>query len=172
MKTIGIISDTHGKLPSLAFEAMANCDLIIHAGDICDPGILCDLQTLAPVRAVLGNNDYDEYGPDMRRFTNFEHEGVRFLVAHYPHHVKGIRSGSHALAPGDPLPDISIHGHTHVPAIEEGAEAYPAKLLICPGSASRPRGGFPASIAKIEIEDSCVKNAWVEDLHGNVLMRL
>lgn len=172
MKTIGIISDTHGTLPSLAFTAMEGCDLIIHAGDICDPDILCDLQTLAPVRAVLGNNDYDEYGPDVRRFANFEFEGLRFLVAHFPQHVKGGITTPRALMPGDPLPDVSIHGHTHLPALETEASARPAKFLICPGSVSRPRGGFPATVAKMEVENGRVLNAWIEDLQGIVLFRI
>ena len=61
MTTIGVISDTHGSLHQRAYEALADCDYIIHAGDICNPGIIRELETLAPVYAVLGINDYNEY---------------------------------------------------------------------------------------------------------------
>ena len=135
MARIGVISDTHGVLPVEAFNALADCEHIIHAGDICSPEIICDLQTLAPVTAVLGNNDFNEYGTSVRRFARPVIDGVRFLVAHYPRDVRITFAGSGALAPGDPLPNVCIHGHTHIPEIVVGKEARPADLLLCPGSA-------------------------------------
>ena len=59
---IGLISDTHitqkrGKLPEKVFEAFKNVDLIIHVGDITQEKVIDKLQTIAPVIAVLGNND-------------------------------------------------------------------------------------------------------------------
>ena len=62
MKTIGIISDTHGSLDPRAYAALFGVDLIIHAGDIGGPPVLNELETIAPVVAVLGNNDFPEYG--------------------------------------------------------------------------------------------------------------
>ena len=122
---------------------MAYCDHIIHAGDICDPSILRELQILAPTTAVLGNNDYDEYGKSVTRFAHPVIDGVRFLVAHYPNDVRIGFNGSRAIAPGDPLPQVCVHGHTHIPELLTGRDAYPAGLLMCPGSVSRPRGRFP-----------------------------
>ena len=133
MARIGVISDTHGVLPVEAFNALADCEHIIHAGDICSPEIICDLQALAPVTAVLGNNDFNEYGSSVRRFARPVVDGVRFLVAHYPRDVRFTFAGSGALAPGDPLPNVCIHGHTHIPEIVVGKEARPADLLLCPG---------------------------------------
>ena len=112
---IGIISDTHGSLDPRAYAALADCDHIIHAGDIGGPSVLCELETLAPVTAVLGNNDFDEYGSAAGHFAHPVLEGVRFLVGHKPGDVRVSFAGSAALAPGDPLPDVIIHGHTHVP---------------------------------------------------------
>lgn len=151
MARIGVISDTHGVLPVEAFNALADCEHIIHAGDICGPEIICDLQALAPVTAVLGNNDFNEYGSSVRRFARPVVDGVRFLVAHYPRDVRFTFAGSGALAPGDPLPNVCIHGHTHIPEIVVGKEARPANLLLCPGSPTNPRGGFPQCVAKIDV---------------------
>lgn len=161
---IGVISDTHGKLPFAAAASMLECDHIIHAGDICDPGILRELEMYAPVTAVLGNNDYPEYGADVKRFANCEIGGVRFFIAHYPQDVRMGAHGNRFLSPGDALPQVSIHGHTHIPAIVDGQDAFPSRLLLCPGSCSRPRGGSPATVAKIVIEDGVVERAWVESL--------
>jgi uncharacterized protein len=59
-RRIGVISDTHiphriKALPDAVFRAFEGCDLILHAGDLEDPGILCALSALAPVLAVRGN---------------------------------------------------------------------------------------------------------------------
>ena len=53
MTVIGLISDTHGRLPDEALAAMADVDHIIHAGDIGGPEILHALEALAPTTAVL-----------------------------------------------------------------------------------------------------------------------
>lgn len=36
----GILPDAHGRLPIKADCTLVECDDIIHAGDICDKGIL------------------------------------------------------------------------------------------------------------------------------------
>ena len=53
MTVIGLISDTHGRLPDEALAAMADVDHIIHAGDIGGPEILHALEALAPTTARI-----------------------------------------------------------------------------------------------------------------------
>ena len=171
MTLVGVISDTHGRLSLGAYEAMAGCDHIIHAGDIGDPGILRELETLAPVTAVLGNNDFAEYGPSVGRSARVTVDDVKFLVAHYPRDVRISAFGTGALAPGDPIPDICIHGHTHIPCLDFGKEVRPAQYVVCPGSATWPRGLYPTSIAKIAIEEGVVKSIRIESLKGDVLLK-
>lgn len=170
MKTIGVISDTHGTLDIMAYSAMADCDAIIHAGDICDPAILRELETLAPVYAVLGNNDHPEYGENVERYAKFEIDGVRFLVSHKPQDVEIHALGSSALAPGDPIPKVRIHGHTHVPRLVTGPDASPSDLLMNPGAVKRPRSEYGKTFGKIQIEDGSVIRAWIETLDGDVVM--
>lgn len=81
MLRIGIISDTHGTLDPRAYAALADCEHIIHAGDIGGVAILRELETLAPVTAVLGNNDFDEYGSAVGHFAHPVLDGVRFWWA-------------------------------------------------------------------------------------------
>lgn len=170
MTLVGIISDTHGSLHHQAYEALAECDFIIHAGDIGDPSVLRELRTLAPVAAVLGNNDFSEYGADVGRFAKPVIDGVRFLVAHYPNDVRISSFGNSAVAPGDPIPDVCVHGHTHVPRLEYGKEARPASYIVNPGSASRPRGGFSRSVAKVCIQNAQVEWIRIESLTGQPIM--
>ena len=169
---IGVISDTHGRLHAQAYNALADCDVIVHAGDIGDLAVLRELETLAPVTAVLGNCDYDEYGPRVQRFAKPVFEGVRFLVGHKPADVRlGVGIGAAAaIQSGEPLPHVCIHGHTHLPRIVAGKEASPASFIVCPGSASRPRDTWPRSVAFIEVEAGCVQSVRVESLSGEELL--
>ncbi|MBW2248364.1 MAG: metallophosphoesterase family protein, partial [Deltaproteobacteria bacterium] len=54
---VGVISDTHGILVPAAIKALHGVDLIIHAGDIGNAGIMDELNSIAPVVAVRGNMD-------------------------------------------------------------------------------------------------------------------
>lgn len=165
---VGILSDTHGVLPRSAFAELADCDHIVHAGDICGPEILTELATLAPVTAVLGNNDYREYGSGVGRFANPVIGGVRFLLTHTPDDLRRALCGcTSVLQPGDPVPQVAVHGHTHVPRIVTGKEALPAGMLVCPGSVTRPRGGSAPSVAKLVLCDGAVESARLVELPRN-----
>ena len=166
---VGVLSDTHGRLPAQAYAALADCDHIIHAGDIGGPEILRELQTLAPVTAVLGNNDYAEYGPSVGRFATVRLDGVNFLVAHYPRDVR-VSATSSVLAPGDPIPDICIHGHTHTPRLDFGRDVRPAQFVVNPGSVSRPRNGEQRSIAKIALDGGRIISIAIESLSGSAIL--
>lgn len=167
MTMVGVISDTHGRLDAGAYAALADCDHIIHAGDIGGMSIIRELETLAPVSAVLGNNDVpSDYPESIGRFVRPVIDGVRFLVSHYPRDVKINYAGSSALSPGDPIPEVCIHGHTHAPKLEWGKAAYPAHYLFNPGSATRPRAGAARTIGRIQIEDGQVVGMCVESFSG------
>ena len=80
-KRIDIISDTHGYLSPALLDELEGADLIIHAGDLTSEMDYEHLCTIAPVRAVLGNNDYyRDYGPDVDRLALFTYEGLKFAV--------------------------------------------------------------------------------------------
>ena len=56
-RSVGVISDTHGRLRPEAVVALRGVDAIVHAGDIGTPDVLERLGAIAPVTAVRGNND-------------------------------------------------------------------------------------------------------------------
>ena len=64
---IGIISDTHGRLPQSVSKVFKKTDLIIHAGDIGDPEIIDALEKIAPTRAVRGNMDMGQWARQLRQ---------------------------------------------------------------------------------------------------------
>ena len=54
---LAVLSDTHGLLRQEVLEYLSSADAILHGGDISSPGILKQLEQIAPVKAVRGNND-------------------------------------------------------------------------------------------------------------------
>lgn len=177
MTRVGILSDTHGRLTLAALGALVECDYIIHAGDIGNPEILAELQEYAPVTAVLGNNDYSQdYNGKLRRFDQVTIDGVSFFVGHFPRDVRPeviVRhaNGEDVLAGnGAQGAQVCVHGHIHYPVLLRGEQAAPAQLVVCPGSVSFPRMGFPASVAFVEVCDGAVTDAWIEGLDGKRLM--
>ena len=74
------------------------------------------------------------------------------------------------LAPGDPLPDVIVHGHTHVPELKTGPDARPAGIYLCPGAVYRPRSEFGRTLAKMDVEAGRILRTWVENLDEKVLM--
>ena len=131
---IGVISDTHGRLRAEAIIALEGCDVIFHAGDICDPSILSQLAEIAPCHAVAGNCDED----DTLGLTSLEVvAGLRVLVhhGHLPVDEAAFR------------PDIVITGHTHVPKVEQEGGV----LRLNPGSAGPRRFNLPVTVARITV---------------------
>jgi hypothetical protein len=140
---IGLISDTHitpkkGKLSDKIFEIFDGVDLILHAGDITTQGVLDDLNRIAPVIAVLGNNDK----LNLEKQEIIEIEDKKILLVH-GHKIDdlyefGMKCGA----------DIVVSGHSHEP----NHETLNGMHLINPGSSNRPINSN-ASVALLKIDD-------------------
>jgi hypothetical protein len=145
MKTIGVISDTHGLLRWEAEAALAKVDHIIHAGDIGGPEILERLQRIAPLTAVRGNNDKDPWAEHLPASAIVDICGQRLYVLH-----------DIAKLDIDPLADrfaAVIAGHSHKPSITE----KDGVLFLNPGSAGPRRFTLPVAVAKLFVDDRGVR---------------
>ena len=79
---IGVISDTHGVVRPEALSYFGGADLIFHGGDIGSVAVLRALERIAPVVAVRGNCDREEWSKELPISRSFEIEGRRFLIVH------------------------------------------------------------------------------------------
>jgi putative phosphoesterase len=145
MKTIGVISDTHGLLRLEAEAALASVDHIIHAGDIGAPEILERLRRIAPVTAVRGNNDKGEWANPLPDTAIVDICGQRLYVVHDIAHldVDPVADGIAAI----------IAGHSHKPAVIE----RDGVLFLNPGSAGPRRFTLPVAIARLFVGDGAVR---------------
>ena len=142
---IGIISDTHGHVPNAVHDALAGVDHILHAGDVGPMEVITELESIAPVSAVLGNTDYSIQLPQTH-IQSFVSQ--KFLVHHIvdlPVPVQLVR-----VAIAVEQPNVVVFGHTHVPYNEH----HDGVLFLNPGSASNPRGGSAPSVAIVECNES------------------
>lgn len=147
---VGVISDTHGKLSQSAYDALAGSDAIIHAGDIGSSNVLYKLETIAPVTAVLGNCDYNDYGPFVTSVATPMFAEVRFKVVH---RIKDLGVVA-------PYTQVIVCGHTHKPRIERSA----GMLFVNPGSASEPRTGHVPTVAILQLNRGKVEDAQIVEI--------
>ena len=138
-KTIGLISDTHGLLRPQALRALEGSDLIIHAGDVGDPGILEALKTLAPVFAVRGSVDTEPWALALPESEVIETEPATIYVLHDVHALD--------LDPVAAGFQIVISGHSHKPARTE----HGGVLFLNPGSAGPRRFDLPVTVAQLDM---------------------
>jgi len=146
---VGIISDTHGALPSSAIKALSCADLIIHAGDIGKPAVLDNLKKIAPVYPVKGNMDNGDWTVRLPDTEIINRGGILLYVLH---DVANLN-----LDPADAGFSAVISGHTHRPLIEK----HDGVLFINPGSAAQPRSNYPPSIVLLKINDKTLDPRFV-----------
>ena len=158
MKRLGIISDTHlsetGKrsIPTNVLDLFRGVDFIIHAGDFTARRALMDLEAVAPVVGVRGNNDPAHLQLPYTRRINVE--GVVLGLCH------GDRGGQHSIGSADQFAgngitvanalgsfefedddNCLIFGHSHNPLSVWHRHEEREILLFNPGSPTDKRWG-------------------------------
>lgn len=162
MRTIGVISDTHGLLREEAVEALRGSQLILHAGDVGDEAILERLGEIAPVHAVHGNTDGGELRQLLSPTTlvdlgaedgNLSEVGPSGPLAYVLHDLLDLD-----LDPATAGIAMVVTGHTHEPKAEE----RDGVLYLNPGSAGPRRFKLPITVAKVVIGGGRVEADFLE----------
>ena len=159
MKVVAI-SDTHVRrggrkvMPQAAVDQLRQADAILHAGDVLEQWFLDDLAELAPVHAVLGNNDIDIDLPERRELVL---AGVRIGMVH----DSGARTGREArLARWFPDCALVVFGHSHAPLDGRGH----GQRLLNPGSPTEKRTQPRHTLAVVDLDDGKIQSTRILDL--------
>jgi putative phosphoesterase len=116
---IGVLSDSHvasfDQLHDKILAALANVDLIVHAGDFVTKDVLDGLKQLGKVKAVRGNMDSDELKGILPEKELLEIEGQKIGIIHGWGSPYGIDDRVGNAFSGF---DIIIYGHSHYPQNE------------------------------------------------------
>ena len=141
---VAVLADTHTMgmtrtIPMGAWPYLETADHILHAGDVCDPGVLDELKSMAPVTVVMGNCDgwdVKEWGAADEAMVDLGGITVAML------HDSGPSKGRHERMRGR-FPDarVVVFGHSHMPWNEDAD----GLLLFNPGSPTwKRRAPFPS----------------------------
>ncbi len=136
---IGLISDTHipevaKATPPQVMEVFSGVDLILHAGDIFVVSVLDELQSIAPVLAARGDDDYGIRDERVQEIQTLTIEGLTLYMIHSSQYwARDLieRPERHNL---EKAPDIVVFGHTH----RDMVQTIRGSLLVNPGSATFP----------------------------------
>lgn len=144
-----VLADTHLRtgsprwLPGSVIAQLRRADVVLHAGDVLDAGVLERLAEEAgveapagrldpPVHAVLGNNDISLTGTlPPRKVVDLA--GVSIGLVHDSGRPDGRDARLHRLFPGC---QVVVFGHSHEPMAARGIEG---QLLFNPGSPTQRR---------------------------------
>jgi len=135
--TIGIISDTHGLLRPEVITSFKGVDLLLHAGDVGDPEVIDDLESIAPLVVVRGNMDYGSWADQLPVSRSLCIAKTNLFLIHDLEWIE----------PQFELKryQVIVSGHTHCPLMEKKGDV----LFFNPGSAGHRRCGHALSIGKL-----------------------
>lgn len=135
---IAVLADTHDLLRPEVTEILRTCEIILHGGDLSSPKILEELERIAPVYAVRGNND-KEWAEGMAREQEVTLFGLCVYMVHNQKHRRQDLAGV----------DLFIYGHSHKyeQKTEEGV------CFLNPGSCGPRRFRLPVTMAVLKVQE-------------------
>ncbi|HEY2351989.1 MAG TPA: metallophosphoesterase family protein [Candidatus Acidoferrum sp.] len=151
---LGLISDTHGLLREGALHELQGAGLIIHAGDVGNREILEALRKIAPVVAVRGNVDVEEWAEELPVTAMAEAGGAKIYVLH---DVNALD-----VDPAASRFDVVVSGHSHRP----GQKERDGVLYVNPGSAGPRRFQLPICMARLDLDRKPWKVEFVDLSEG------
>lgn len=148
-----LMADTHvphraRDLPEQLWLAVAEADVVVHAGDwVCVELLEALLARARRLIGVAGNNDGPELSARLPEVATAELEGVRLAVVHETGSARGREQRCAARFPDT---DALVFGHSHIPW---DTEAPNGLRLLNPGSPTDRRRQPTCSWMTAEIKD-------------------
>lgn len=163
---VGILSDTHGIVNPNVTSILNQCDIIVHAGDLCNADILpCLRPRMESVFIVRGNNDQEDHWLEeehaiLSQIPNqlvLDLPGGQLAIEHG--HQHGFRAPSHSsLRETHKDAKAIVYGHTHKRVFDQSSSPW----ILNPGAAgeTRTHGGAGCAVLTASAND------WQVTLHS------
>ena len=151
---IGVISDTHGFLDPRVEKIFAGVDHILHAGDIGYAALILELEFIAPVTAVLGNNDA-ELSFSFKETESIELAERKIVVHHIVNPFEPAEKIGNRIR--RERPDVVVFGHTH----KKFSETVNGILFFNPGYAGKPKFGADRSVAILDCDKNGIRHRFI-----------
>lgn len=158
-----VLADTHVRagtdrpLSDLVCARLADADVILHAGDVLVAEMIDALAALAPVHAVLGNNDHTLVGT-LPETLEIELAGVAIGMVHDSGATKGRPARMRRRFPRSA---VVVFGHSHQPVDEVGVDG---QRLFNPGSPTQRRRAPTKTMGWLELQDRRVVSHEIVDV--------
>ena len=113
-----LMADTHlpkraKVLPGQLWQAVEEADVVVHAGDWVDVGLLDELEERSRrLVACFGNNDHGELRKRLPEVATADVDGLRLAVVHETGAAQGRERRCAERFPGA---DVLVFGHSHIP---------------------------------------------------------
>jgi uncharacterized protein len=151
---IGVISDTHNFLDPRIPGLFAGVSHILHAGDIGQPWILAELESIAPVTAVGGNTD--DLALHRDETITVDLAGRKFLIHHIVNPIAPAEKLRRLMA--HERPDVVVFGHTH----KRFCETIGGVFYLNPGYAGKPKPGLKRSVVVLHCNEKGIYTEYFE----------
>ena len=155
---IGVVSDTHipdraDRIPEKILDDFKNVNLILHAGDLVELGVLETLRKICPnVKAVQGNMDPPSVRKILPEKEVVEINGKRIGLIHGSGHPNKLIDFTGEVFKNEKV-DVIVFGHSHTPINERRAGV----LYFNPGSPTDKIFSPYNSYGILEIIDSKIE---------------
>lgn len=161
MKSIAILSDTHGRIDPALPRLLGQCDEIWHAGDFGTLAVSEALALLAPLRGVFGNIDGQEIRTIHPQDQLFELEGIKVFMTHIGGYPGRYEARVKAILEKE-MPNLYICGHSHICKVVRDPKLN--LLHINPGAAGTHGLHHVKTIIRLEIENGAIHNLRVIEM--------
>ncbi len=152
---VSILSDTHGYMDDRIIHYLEGSDVIIHAGDVGDNGVLDQLEQVAPTKCVFGNIDGNAIRARCSEWELLDLVGHKILLIHIAGAMGRYNEMTRDLIRSH-QPDTLICGHSHILKVMPDRKFN--LLHINPGAAGRHGFQKIRTLLKMEILDGKLHN--------------
>ena len=146
--TIGVFSDSHGKVKNIkkAVELCDDVDIFFHLGDYDVDSEIIKRYSKKTVYAVCGNNDFSSEYPEK---LEIEVNGSKIILLHGHQYNYSNRDYKLLLLAQQSNAQAVLYGHSHISSslVEDDI------LILNPGSITYPRDGKGNSFAKLYVDN-------------------